>query len=602
MTTSIINYIREAIQVRVEREADPIDRTRFQMMMYFLFACIILTSVVMVAYIKAGVTIQFIRAAIFVSISTFLFILTWFRNSWKSTAHILVIMLTLTSFTNLAFYHQEMKVTTIQYVWIASALSFYILGSKWGWFYSTINSFTIISFVSFGMYNLPNPFKGPYPPGDGVYIFCVIYNFIVIISLHFFFFRKFYSNFQELIKKNKKIDELNKQLETTLEDVQNLSNERMTFLSTMSHELRTPLNGVIGISNALLHQNPRPDQKENLNILQFSANNLLSLINDILDFNKLNSEKLILDETPFDLYSLLVNCYENLQWIDREKNLTYQFSVDEEIKGKLFIGDATRLTQVLLNLLNNAVKYTEQGFVHLTVRIKENNNSEMTLSFCVEDSGIGIAPDKQESVFNLFYQIAGSQRRSYTGAGLGLAITKKILTLWKSEIHLTSAIDKGSKFSFELKMKLSEKVTVDSEENYDDIKTAKILVVDDHEINVLVIQKLLNKWGIEPCIAKTGFEAIQKIDDNDYDIVLMDLYMPGMDGFTATSVIRKMNHPKKSTIPIIALTAAVIDQEISSKIFHCGMNDILPKPFDPNILFAKILRYRNDLKPLPKSA
>lgn len=584
-------YIDSVVIKMASHSTDPINQTRIKMLAFFLAAYTLFSFILVFIYFPSLENIQMIRASVvFVFTITLLFLIRY-AGLWKMAGHIVVSMLTFAAWSNLLLFQQGIHASTLQYIWMASALSFYVLGSRWGWFYSTINALPIIFFIGFNLNGFFNFVPGPYPRNKPVYIFAVSYNFAALISLHYFFFRRFYENFSNLMAAKNQVNELNKKLEATIKDVQKLSNERLAFLSTMSHELRTPLNGVIGISNALQEQNPRPDQRENLDILQFSANNLLSLINDILDFNKLDSEKLILENEPFELDSLLRNCFENLQLIDRKKNLSYHLFVDEEIKEKMFVGDATRLTQVLLNLLNNAVKFTDKGIIILRASVKECHENEMIIQFSIEDTGIGIPKDKQESVFNIFYQISGSQNRGYSGAGLGLAITKKILHLFGSEIKLISEQKKGTKFYFDLSMKVSEKISLQSDVNFVGLKTMKILVVDDHDINVLVIQKLLSKWDINPCIARTGFEAVSLLVQHDYDLILMDLYMPGMDGYTATEEIRKMTDSKKSNIPIIALTAAAIDEEIMNKIYRVGMNDVLPKPFSPDTLFAKIHRY-----------
>lgn len=332
----------------------------------------------------------------------------------------------------------------------------------------------------------------------------------------------------------------------------------MEFLSTMSHELRTPLNGVIGMSNILLLQNPREDQEENLALLKFSTENLLSLINNVLDFNKFDWGRVELESISFNLSTLIKNNLYSFKQKAEKKSLHLSLDVDEELRDVNVISDPTRLSQILSNLMNIAINFTEKGTVSLRVHITDVSDYKMKIYFVVEDTGIGIEQDRLDSVFDPYVQAASNTTRHYGGTGLGLPIVKKLIALFKSRIQLESRPNEGTKISFELDFdyeQLTVPVPTDILKSNIDLGHLKILVAEDNEVNKLVIKKTLEKWNIVPHIAENGVIALKKLEQENYDVILMDLFMPIMDGYEATAAIRKFTDPTKSRVPIIALTA-----------------------------------------------
>ena len=278
------------------------------------------------------------------------------------------------------------------------------------------------------------------------YIYVITYNFVIIIFLHYHFFRTFNRNIVEITSAKDKLRSMNDELETAMGELERSSASKMNFLSTMSHELRTPLNGVIGLSNIMLMENPREDQKENLKILKFSAENLLSLINDILDLNKMEADKIELEGISFNLADLLKNCASSLKLYAENKGLDLHVLTAEGLHDKVVTGDPTRLTQVLLNLGNNAVKFTSKGIIRLETQILTCSDKWLVVRFSVEDTGIGIDKEKQNSIFEPFTQASKSTSRQFGGTGLGLSIVKKILGMFNSEIHVESSPGVGSRF------------------------------------------------------------------------------------------------------------------------------------------------------------
>lgn len=361
-----------------------------------------------------------------------------------------------------------------------------------------------------------------------------------------------------------------------------LSEAKEMFLSVMSHEIRTPLNAVIGMSHLLLENDPKPSQVEDLNILKFSGENLLNIINDILDFTKIETGNLKLEQVPFSLRSLANDIVNSLQVNAKKNNNKIQLNIDERIPGQI-TGDKTRMYQILMNLLGNAIKFTDHGVVELHILLEESRDQQVVLQFKVKDNGIGIPEDKQSYIFESFTQAKTDISRKYGGTGLGLAITKKLLKLYNSEIQVYSVEGEGTTFTFSIAF---DKASQDSQSpgmaNQNDAFIGKkVLVVDDNEINILIATRILSKWGVEVEVASNGHEAIDKVMSNTFDLILMDIRMPGIDGYETTSIIRELDGDYYKSVPIFALTASSLHEE-NSMFEACGMNGHLMKPFNPD--------------------
>lgn len=367
------------------------------------------------------------------------------------------------------------------------------------------------------------------------------------------------------------------------------------FLSTMSHEIRTPLNSVIGMSHLMLQNKPREDQKEQLNVLLFSAGNLLAIVNDILDFNKIEANKITFERIEMDLRQLAENIVNGLRTSATDKGIELKLDIDKRLTANV-IGDPTRTGQVLTNLVHNAIKFTREGYVLLAIKVEELNAAEITITFSVTDTGIGIPYEKQKLIFEQFTQADSSTSRSFGGTGLGLAISKSILELQGSALKLSSQPGKGSTFYFTQKFPVlppklqpaGVKASTTPQEA-GDLTGIDILLVEDNEMNVFVAKSFLQKWGAHTDVAVNGLEALEKIDTSRHKIILMDMHMPEMDGYEASQKLREMG----VTIPIIALTASIPKINDERKLTDAGMNDIVIKPFDPKELLSKLLYYIN---------
>lgn len=391
-----------------------------------------------------------------------------------------------------------------------------------------------------------------------------------------------------------KLKETQNELLKAKERAEEALNAKSQFLSVMSHEIRTPMNAVIGLSYLLLEDNPRQDQLENLRTLQFSAENLLGLINDILDFNKIDSGKLELEKVPFEPKNIINKIIRSYTYQLREKGLDIVFDVGDDLP-EMVVGDPVRIAQILNNLISNAIKFTDKGYIKISLHMVCQSDTEAVFRFTVEDTGIGIAKNKVNRIFEAFTQASSDTTRKYGGTGLGLAIVKKLVRLFGTEIHLKSKVGKGSSFWFEI---CFQKHVTSAEEQETQIKGAvtdlglkKILVAEDNHVNQMLLKKYLSKWGVGDIhFAENGKTALELFFKNDFDLVLLDIQMPEMDGFEVAKIIRKLDLVSKKNIPIIALTASSL-MEVKNQLEEAGMDDYISKPFIPETLYSKIVKY-----------
>nr|MBC7611792.1 PAS domain S-box protein [Pseudopedobacter sp.] len=394
------------------------------------------------------------------------------------------------------------------------------------------------------------------------------------------------------ITERKKAEE---QLIESKEQALQLSKAKEMFLSVMSHEIRTPLNAVIGLTNILLEEEKLAHQEQNLDLLKFSSDNLLSLINDILDFTKIEVGKMELEKKGVNIGDLVRDISDSLSFKVKEKGIEIKHFIDPGLPT-LVRGDKTRLYQILINLLNNAIKFTEKGFVKISVCLVSVEEDFTTLHFEISDTGIGIPEDKFDYIFELFTQAESNTTRKYGGTGLGLSIAKRLIELFDGEIKLNSKVGEGTMFYFDLRFNNFKDLSIEkvnSSENQKIMMNAKVLVVDDNEINRILANKILSKFGIEVVFAESGEEAIEIItQDNTIDLVLMDIYMPGISGYEATKRLRSIDGEYYQKLPIIALTASILNDDIET-IYNSGMTDHQLKPYKPDDLIAAISKYVN---------
>jgi signal transduction histidine kinase/CheY-like chemotaxis protein len=384
--------------------------------------------------------------------------------------------------------------------------------------------------------------------------------------------------------------EVESQLILAKKEAENASNAKSEFLSVVSHEIRTPLNAIIGMGHLLMKANPRLDQVENLKVLKISSDNLLLLINDLLDYNKIEAGDLDFENAVFNLKKLLAEIVDLNRNKANERLNKLILNLDDNLPN-LFLGDQARLGQIINNLVSNAIKFTKRGTVTLNLILKSRNEESAIVEVSVIDTGVGIAEENLNSIFLPFKQVATSIVREHGGTGLGLAISKRILKKLNSDIFVESEFGAGSKFYFELELKTvveKDSYLHSDQINHYNLHKKRILLVEDTLYNIAYATQLLEGWNAEVITAENGAIAVETMLTNNYDLILMDLQMPIMDGYTATSKIREFN----SVIPIIALTASA-SSNVREQVIKAGMQDYVNKPFNPDDFYIKLKKYLN---------
>lgn len=485
----------------------------------------------------------------------------------KWFAHILLVGGLIMIWSNALVFIHNLNLPAVQFAFMIMLGSFYILGSRAGVIYSIIAivPFLIYSFFpeGFGITNFTEQLASP-----GFEIIAIL-NFITIVVSHYYFYRAFDENIKEK-------EQLNKQLEITAAEAKKLAQSRADFLATMTHELRTPLNSVVGVTELMLRERPEEKFKENLDILRYSASDLLSLVNNILDLNKLDSHKVQLESMPVNLYHLISNVCSVLMIKARDKQVKLVLNIDKRLENITVMSDPTRLLQVMYNLVGNAIKFTHQGSVTVSLQLIEEDTNIAKVMFTIEDTGIGIAAEKQHLIFDMFSQAEQNTTRKYGGTGLGLTIVQQVLKMFNSSVRLESSLGNGSKFNFEITFKTTANTGISIEDKpTPNLGKLKVLVAEDNDINKLVLQKQLESLGVSSFVmVADGEQAYEQWTISNYDIVLLDLDMPGWNGYDAVNKMRSY-HYKKQQSYLVAFTASVHEQQ---HIIAHGFDDFLYKP------------------------
>lgn len=566
--------------------ADLADR----IVLYILRVTGIITSLKLIAvlpiYYYNPLTFAFATLSLVVTI-----VLTfYFYFSATKSRPILLVCLMLYSFyvISMMFYSDfKMNIISIQHMFLIIMIAFYGLNRVKGisfaiLFVGAVSTFILRHKSDMGSFTL---FPTDFPLPNLVFI--VTANFLLVCFIHYYY------NLS-LSKTLKEINSLNKKLNESV-------NAKSEFLSTMSHELRTPLNSVIGTAYLLSNSDMNEEQRNNLHNLKFSAESILVLINDILDYSKMDSNNTRLESIPFQLSSHVKNIFHGFEPRANEKELNFSLLIDPSLAQLYVLGDPGRFSQIIYNLLGNAIKFTEVGGVSVTLKELKRADDWVTLLFCIQDTGIGIDEEEIDKLFQPFTQAHSSINRKYGGTGLGLTIVQHLVRLHGGRLELTSKLGFGTKVEVEIQYEIAPSTRIIHAKNADDANQAnrdsiifednlsdlKVLLAEDNELAVLFMKQLLKKWNIEPFIARDGQEALNLYENNPIDLILMDIHMPLLDGREATQKIREHAWERSREVYIIALTASVSDT-FGDKYKEAGFDDYLKKPFRPNDLLSKI--------------
>lgn len=394
--------------------------------------------------------------------------------------------------------------------------------------------------------------------------------------------------FRDITDRKLEIQELQLAKEKALEGAK----EKENFLSTMSHEIRTPLNSIVGFTNLLLQEDPSEEQKEQLIPLKYSADSLFSLINDILDLTKIESGGIQFEKIPFNLKEKLIKAQQVFSQGAKEKGISIELNLDDCI-SKNYLGDYNRLNQIIYNIVSNALKFTSKGSIEIGCKFQSKTDDSEKIRIWVKDSGIGIEKHKQELIFNNFSQADSNTTREYGGTGLGLAITKLLVELQGGKIWIESEFGKGATFFVEMDFLVSDKEIKVEQKNVEqeNLDGLNVLLVEDNPFNQKVANKFLSRWGATTTVVDSGEDSLKEIQSKLFDVVLMDLQMPGMDGYETTRTIRAIDDLYFKNVKIIAMSADALG-DVKEKVDAAGMDGYVSKPFDPNQLLNLLAAFK----------
>ncbi len=527
-------------------------------------------------FIWFGLSNQYYYPPILCSILTVGTIIALWLNSKRKYAVSKTILFSINSFSVLATQNAlniDHSITCYFFPLIIAYEIVFDAKKEWKHFLPTF-CFTLL--CALGCFLLPHGLIYDYSMSDELLKTSIILNYLFPFVISVFFMFTIINIHAQTQQK----------LIVAREEAEKALNAKSAFLSNMSHELRTPLNGIIGATNLLMHENLTLSQQRYFDVLQHSSDHMLKLVNDVLDLSKIEVGKVKIDKHVFNLKNVIERVCKNFEQQHSRSNIEFSYSIDELLNQNI-ISDELRVIQVLNNLLSNAFKFTSAGNVSLHANIHEQTGNHLKVLFSVKDSGIGIKPEQLEKIFEAFTQADSSTTRKFGGTGLGLAISKQLVEILGGQLQVRSNEKMGSEFFFTINV--TKDLSAPAQMNTVNInqrqslKGIKILVAEDNQVNMLILRNFLNKWDAHHIETTNGQEALDQFQKETFDIVLLDLEMPIMDGYSAVNAIKKIN-PKT---PVLAFTAALYD-DMANDLKSKGFDSHILKPFKPSDLFEKI--------------
>ncbi|MCE7066162.1 ATP-binding protein [Dyadobacter sp. CY326] len=502
---------------------------------------------------------------------------------FKRVGHYVMICLCLIVLSTAVLYQNGHYLVTLQFIFVILSAGFYILGPRWGLFYSLVSVLLVACvFVLNQYFDIEIRIKASAVDTYAL-AFALIYNYLMLIYIHYFYFKE-----SELA--SAKEATLLSELKIAATKSQDLAEYKTNFLITMSHEIRTPLHAIIGGLELLSYENSKTDQAKNLENVRFSADILNSIINDILNLNAIEGNQTKLNKVAFRPAVIINDICKALQAAARNKGLTMRLNASPELDALWVDGDPERLAQIAMNLISNAIKYTEHGSIEVTLDARRIADDQLQIFFNVTDTGIGIPPEVFPYIFEPFKLVNTGMKKQYHGTGLGLSLAQRLVDLHGGKLDFTSQEGVGTSFFFDFPYPLSqEPVLSEKPASNKDLGPLDInvLVAEDNNMNAMILKKFLEKWDVKFDIVQNGRAAVESMLVKNYQVILMDINMPVMDGIQASQQIRALEDVEKAKIPIIALTATSKESLESSGMLAL-FDDWIAKPFHPQMLHAKL--------------
>lgn len=503
--------------------------------------------------------------------------------NYKKVAHYALICLCLIVLSTAVLYQEGHYLVTFQFFFVILSSGFYILGPRWGLFYSLLSVFLVISVVFLNQYFKIEIKIAAYAVDTYALIFAVLYNYLMLIYIHYFFFKE-----SELA--NAKETTLLSELKIAATQARDLADYKTNFLITMSHEIRTPLHAIIGGLDLLSSENSKTEHAKNLDNVKFSADILSSIIDDILNLSDIEDNHIHLSNNAFQPAAVVHDICKKLKPAANHKGLALTLEEPPEFGKITVMGDPVRLGQIIMNLISNAIKYTHHGAIKVSLKADHIASKQVRIHFNVSDTGIGIPKEVMPFVFEPFKLVNSGMKKQYHGTGLGLSLVQRLVNLHGAKLELTSSEGVGTSFYFDFIYPLSEQPASSEppaiEKELGPIHI-NVLVAEDNNMNAMILRSFLKKWNVDFDIVDNGLAAVEFMLANRYQVILMDINMPVMDGIEASQRIRNFDDLEKAKIPIIALTAANRDSLESSGMFNL-FDDWIAKPFHPQILHEKL--------------